>query len=862
MDANGLKFWMLADESQWLLPDGTGADYDSARRALRLKSRGQPSVWPDNFQEAHLRLERVPQAHDELGNRAWWEPATGRVLASGARPGEFELVPPTPFVTDLAMGFDGVLYLAINGAVLMLDLRERWPEVTLSLTGFNAWRLAADPKGGVWVLDRGDAKNEPKQRPRLARVEGLPFPSRPYDPYHSDVFRPCPENPDEPRMRVLATEVLDEDETAVGIACSPQGRVAVLSWYTTAGDARVRLLEEDETLGTPRQLEGVKFPFSMAWVTASRLALLYGDAQYQGNGHSQKRVREAAVYEVDEQRPELQTVGDIYPLSDYEDGPFLHGTSFPPHYPTGTGTHSAPLYHLSLPSFSGSGEATGRRPLDSGSTQTTWHRLYLEAFIPPNCGIKVFLAAGNDEQHEVAADEWQEHRFGELYSQAPADGVACGAWVSYPSEIPFHAGLSDCPRERNRSGLFTILIQRPNRVVRSLRGRYLFVRVVLEGDGRSTPELAALRAYASRFSYLNRYLPELYQETEFGPEADEYGASTPADFLERFLDNFEGMLTTLEDRIASSYLLTDPQTTNEEALEWLGSWIGLTFDPAFPVSRRREFIQQAPQLYRRHGTKKGLELALDVATGNAVEGGEIIVLEDFRLRRLLATILGADLSGADDPLLPGGVNSGNSYVGDTLFLGDENRKEFLALFNEDLRESASEKRAIAAFFDQLAHRVTVLVHQDVEPQDLGLINRVVQMEAPAHVQSRVTTVSQKFMVGMASLVGVDTYLSEPQPLQPVRLGGLRLGAATSRLLGSTLGSQLGTGDRLFHAPALDPRFEGGSGEEAQVHLDKPVAVLPKNLGAFRFSKSFQMDARKSKASGGRKIKEYIWTLID
>jgi hypothetical protein len=135
--------------------------------------------------------------------------------------------------------------------------------------------------------------------------------------------------------------------------------------------------------------------------------------------------------------------------------------------------------------------------------------------------------------------------------------------------------------------LFTVLSQRttaPSDAVGACES-------VTHGDGRITPQLFALRAYASRFSYVSRYLPDLYHETAFGPDANQVmplGApSTPADFLERFVDNFEGILTLLEDRMANAYLLTDPHTTPDAALTWLGSWIGMTFDPASRGARRR-----------------------------------------------------------------------------------------------------------------------------------------------------------------------------------------------------------------------------------------------------------------------------------
>ena len=199
---------------------------------------------------------------------------------------------------------------------------------------------------------------------------------------------------------------------------------------------------------------------------------------------------------------------------------------------------------------------------------------------------------------------------------------------------------------------------------------------------------------------------------------------------------------------------------------------------------RREWLRAAPALARWHGTRRGLALALDVATGGGVRGGEIVLLEHFRLRRLLATLLGVDLAEANDPLLPGLHQSGNSIVGDTLILSDEETVELLALFREEVA-TAAENAAVVEFLGRLAHRATVLVHQNVTPQDLGLIRRIAELEAPAHVEVRVATATWPLLVGIASLVGVDTYLGPPQPRRPVRadvstVGGGRLRAGSNR----------------------------------------------------------------------------------
>ena len=413
-------------------------------------------------------------------------------------------------------------------------------------------------------------------------------------------------------------------------------------------------------------------------------------------------------------------------------------------------------------------------------------------------------------------------------------------WEAMPSEIPHHPGLLPCETEPGRAGLFSVLIQRPCRRVRALTGRRLHVRVELFGNGRSTPEIFAIRAYGTRFSYVQEYLPHFYHETTFAPSADDKGDATAADFLERYVDNIEGILTSLEDRIAASYLLTHPLTAPAESLEWLGSWIGFEFEAALSEKSRRQSLLSASALYRYHGTRRGLKLALEIATEGGLSGGEIVVLEDFRLRRTFATIIGADLDDADDPLTAGATVSGNSYVGDTLFLGDERRKEFLALFAADLPVDASEKAAIDAFFDRLAHRVTILVHEDLQLQDFGLIRRVAEREAPAHVEVRIFSASYPLLVGMASLVGVDTYLAKELSPEPVRIGA----------------SQVGRRDFVQGPAALDPRQAGmGYGLPHNSPIP-PVAHAPDVTAGY--GTSFTLDAGGSRAFERRHLLEYNW----
>jgi phage tail-like protein len=315
--------------------------------------------------------------------------------------------------------------------------------------------------------------------------------------------------------------------------------------------------------------------------------------------------------------------------------------------------------------------------------------------------------------------------------------------------------------------------------------------------------------------------------------------STPADFLERMLANFEGVLTPIEDRIAHAHLLTDPAVVPEPQLDWLGAWVGVAFDPVLPQARRRAWLAAAPRLSRSHGTRRGLELALDIASGGAVSGGEIIVIEDFRLRRLMATLLGVDLNDDDDPLLPELIVSGNSVVGDTLVLAEAERAELMALFRAE-QATAAENDAVDAFYEQLAHRATVLVHREVDPVDLRLLRRIVELESPAHTQVRVVAATWPFLVGIASLIGVDTYLGPPRRRRPARVQRSALGY-----------------DYVMAPASLDPRLAGAALPSSSL---PPVADAGEDIAVVE-GESFVLDGSASSAAPGQRIAQYRWRLL-
>jgi phage tail-like protein len=907
MDANGLRFWLLADAAHW--PSRSHTTWHAGCRTLRLASerRLAAPVDPAAFAAANTAVEAVPRAADVHGAVARWDAAAGAIVVRSHLPDEAVRLPLPEAPSDLCVGPDGVLYVALADRVHLHDLRGRWADEAVRLAGFAPWRIEADA-GGLWVLERGG---------RLARLAGLPLPATTpqRDDYAPGVFRPDPENCRPPALRLLEGTSWPAGERPVALAAHPVRGLALLSWHGD-GDARLRRLDVDPVrLTAPLALTDARYAYALTWLDAERIAV-----RMPGR-------RDAPAFPVAEGASQALPLGEIFPLAaEAADAPFAHRLTGPPRYAVGS-AGAAELLPLSIRNLARRGEAAsyavateGLRAhlLDSASATTVWHRLYAEASIPRGTGFVVWLAATDEAEPPAAASTaaWHPHGFGHdiaaLAPQAMGPHVPRAAWERAASELPGHPGLAPWSPERDRRGLFTALVQNAGARVRRLVGRYLWVRVELFGDGRAGPEIAALRAYASRFDYGEHYLPRLYREIVFGAAAEVPGElveridgahagaldaggtpsdplaaafhasgaraalpvvrveqagsrwlltdragpsawrlvrendsigiyrprATPADFLSRFLANVESVLTPLEDRIAQSHLVTAPAIVPEASLEWLAGWIGIVFEPALAGPRRREWLRAAPALARWHGTRRGLALALDIATGGGVRGGEIVLLEHFRLRRLLATLLGVDLAEERDPLLPGLHQSGNSVVGDTLILSDTETVELLALFREEVA-AAAENASVVAFLGRLAHRATVLVHQNVTPQDLGLIRRIAELESPAHVEVRVATATWPLLVGVASLVGVDTYLGPAQPPRPARVQV----------------SALGMGDFVLGPVALDPRMAGAA-------AGAPPAVLPTaNAGPDRVAtagRSFDLDGSASRAGPGRSISHYVW----
>ena len=891
MDVNGLPMWLIAGRRDFGLAEDASEPFvarnlhmkDETGHLRLAQQQEVPGLTEDETFARLVAFGPSPIA-DGLGGFAWWDRAEGVLKASGFAPGSIELPvpdpdPPTPIgPTDLAFGSDDVIYMARDGVVVMKDVRDRWRPAVAAKAGFRADLLAPAPGGGAWAFDRINRKLA-RARGRPARFTGLrdPNPTR---------FDPVEPNPHPPRLVGVPKARIAPQFEVVAMAASEGGRLALLAWQTGA-DAAVFTLGESGFVLRFR-LAGLQFPYSLAWLGEEEIGVLASDGP--------KPASQAFVYPMDlpaMPASHLPPAGRIHPLIEPAFAQFCNLLEPKPLYLVAGDAPDAPASIRPLRAVSGG--LYGRSgsvlvgPIDSGQTGCIWHRLYVEAALPSFGAIEIAaLAAETDAPPLPPADPkaspWSPHRIAAVRDTDAGRDVPHAGWCSEPSEIPFGAAALTCPRRAGSAGLFTILLQRAGRKVRRIEGRYLWLHLTLTGDSQSSPELAAIRVYAKRFAYRDRYLPAFYREALGGADAEAAGGATPQDFLDRMLGLYEGVLTETEGKIASAWLLTDPSAAPETALPWIGRWIGIGSDPADSPRRLRQALRAAPHTAPLNGTLGGLTAALELATGGtfvtggrldpdrpapapgtpalarlggvalralmlsmqpggecamltggAVTRGDIVVVEGFRLRRTFATILGADHADEEDPLTLGLATSGNSFVGDTLILGDEARAELLGLYRSEIDESRHDTQAVEQFYARLAHRVLVLVRGVRDAAEYRRLRDVVEAEIPAHVEPRLHEAKDALIVGAASLVGVDSFLGEAIPFQTARFGR----------------TMIGQGDFVAGSGRLDPRADGPVSTPPVARPDGPAVVWA--------GSNFTLSSVRSTAGPDRRLASHIWT---
>jgi phage tail-like protein len=685
LDVNGTRFHLLLGEEDWaacsdgrlrVRPEASAASEDAEAADLAWNGeRSELTLRPLLFQFAAPPKDTPPAlaarrgaARDRYGNWYWVDADARRVIVrreveqkvctlwppadspegEGAPAGEFrprETRAAGPLtLRGVAVTEDQHLVVGVSkpsAGLLVFDLYADDPPLRIvwpAQVPFAPFDMAAAPGGGVWILDREhrrvwaldrrfnvirrgqsettlEAGGRDDFQPRGGTTERR-TPARTF-PSGLSLAHASPVEADDP----IAIEALP-DGTVLVLDRNPAGRYSLVRRYGFEGPlGRAASAGRMERLMQPGDRATFRLKaFDFAYVAAHAGAdgrvsdRLYLAAE-DGN-----QVFAFALSDEGEAQFGLEPLPDYLPMRkfggkglvasgaelfyDFADGWIPLVEQKRPRY-----LQEATLY---TPAAEGDEDEevdpTAPRAFDGREPDCVWHRLMLDACLPPETEVLVESRAANDER-ELREAEWRPEP--RLYFRGS-------------SELPFAAG----PRGGG-DGTWELLFQRA-------RGRYLQLRLRLRGNGRTTPRLRALRAYYPRFSYLEHYLPAVYREDP-----------TSASFLDRFLANFEGIYTSLEDRVAAAQMLFDVRSAPPEALAWLAGWMGVALDPTWDESRRRLFIRHAPTFFNARGTVRGLRMALRLALDDCptdeifaeskpcagrARGGGIRIIERFRSR--------------------------------------------------------------------------------------------------------------------------------------------------------------------------------------------------------------------------------------
>ncbi|ARU26576.1 hypothetical protein [Cellvibrio sp. PSBB006] len=645
---------------------------------------------------------------------------------------------------DLHLGGDGRVALIYRGdtnrGLLLVHLARRWQlrlDLGLDLDqGLNldAQRVWVDYLNRIWVIGNNS----------LGLCSGEPLPQA----YQKrvDRFEPLQENPHP--LKLHWQQNLPDDLTIIGVCADEQHLYLLLLNQITEKQVLItRSLDDDP--GAPLStwdLPDSPFFTDIAVLAPHKIVLMV----------PQENTPDPAL---DLPAMLLHDGGNFtleprrYPQHSQQSVRFVTGQRGMVRYLSEQGPKR--LYPLAQARFKAEGSAILSQTLDSGNYDTVWHRIYMEACIPPGCELRVSVKAFDDFDQE--GSDWQEQP-GPL-------------WLPLQSEIPFYRGRFE--PDPHHEGLFEIQLQRQQGAVRQIRGRYLKLKIAMRGDGRHTPAIASMRVYCPRFSWQAHYLPEHFHQQE-SINITDTRAANGADVRERLLASFEGLMTPVEETIVNAECWLYPATTPERRLMRLGSTIGSTMPASWPTARKRRWLDVEGYLQQIKGTYAGLCLALDVATDGAVSRGQVIPVENYRLRRTLATIIGIDLDDNDHPLTLGTGQSGNSIVGESLILTDETSQEFLALFAPELAETSEQQEEVASFFDRYAYRLSIVLHGDAQPQR-KMIEQFLVQQIPAHMEWKIIESDLPFVLGLSPLLGIDTYLQHAIPWREVILDDTWLG---------------------------------------------------------------------------------------
>lgn len=303
------------------------------------------------------------------------------------------------------------------------------------------------------------------------------------------------------------------------------------------------------------------------------------------------------------------------------------------------------------------------------------------------------------------------------------------------------------------------------------KGRYLWLKISLRSldpDAQYSPSLKSLTVFYPRLSYL-RYLPAIYQENDIS-----------RDFLGRYLSIFETLLSNIENEIFSFTKYIDPIATPDDFLPWLSSWLALSYDENWPKENIRNFIKQAPFIFKKRGTREGLEEIISIYLNNDIRAGGNIQKQK---KHYLGIVSGSETH--DDSINNNNNNqstktsnqnlhnSKNEFrlVCDTIPVFKElGGRHGIAIIEGFQLASLQDPGYIKLYHpytkkvgtyekNDNQYRFYVLLSPTMPEKTVNSIKRIVESEKPAYTFACVKVLHPWFYLGMHTYLGINTQIN-------------------------------------------------------------------------------------------------------
>jgi phage tail-like protein len=343
------------------------------------------------------------------------------------------------------------------------------------------------------------------------------------------------------------------------------------------------------------------------------------------------------------------------------------------------------------------------KPVDSQTQRTRWHRLLLEGEFGSGTQVDFLYYVSDNRLHDD-----------EIVKLSPESWHNC---VSKTSAVQ---------GTEKRDALF----------LDDVRGRYLWFKLILSGSEQLSPVIKSITVFFPRTSYLD-YLPAVYREDSAGNG-----------LLERFLAIFESIFFEIDFTIENIGRFFETSGAPPEFLSWLGSWLAVSMDTDWPEDKKRLFIRKAVSLYKKRGTREGLEESIELFTGK-----KPFIVENFQASKACKGTTSRQCCEKKTILSPR----------EQIFFPHEEATVKICPENKIPGDEGEEVPLINILYKAERFGFSVfLTDPEMDTITQSRIRRIIEEQKPAHTSYELKVLEPCFYLDIHTYLEINTVVTKPE----------------------------------------------------------------------------------------------------